>query len=47
VWPWPWAPVAGLVAGFDRDYGAYAQQIVVPATEVAVNPSAYPRRTLL
>jgi hypothetical protein len=35
------------VAGFDRDYGTYAEQIVVPATEVAVTPSAYPRESLL
>ncbi|MFE3442511.1 NADP-dependent oxidoreductase [Nocardia sp. NPDC059180] len=30
--------VAGLVAGFDRDYGAYAEQIVVQATDVALVP---------
>jgi NADPH:quinone reductase-like Zn-dependent oxidoreductase len=31
-------PVAGLVAGFDRDFGTYAEQIVVPAADVAVVP---------
>lgn len=30
--------VAGMVSGFDRDFGPYAEQIVVPATEVAVVP---------
>lgn len=30
--------VAGLVAGFDRDYGTYAEQIVVPAADVALVP---------
>src|SRR6476620_7560892 len=30
--------VAGLVAGFDRDFSTYAEQIVVPATDVAVVP---------
>jgi NADPH:quinone reductase-like Zn-dependent oxidoreductase len=30
--------VAGLVVGFDRDYGTYAEQIVVPAADVAVVP---------
>jgi NADPH:quinone reductase-like Zn-dependent oxidoreductase len=30
------AQVAGMVAGFDRDYGTYAEQIVVPAADVAV-----------
>ena len=30
--------VAGLVAGFDRDFGTYAEQIVVPAADVAVVP---------
>ena len=30
--------VAGMVAGFDRDFGPYAEQIVVPAAEVAVVP---------
>lgn len=30
--------VAGLVAGFDRDYGTYAEQLVVPATDLAVVP---------
>jgi NADPH:quinone reductase-like Zn-dependent oxidoreductase len=32
------AQVAGMVAGFDRDYGTYAEQIVVPAAGVAVVP---------
>ncbi|MER5616994.1 zinc-binding dehydrogenase [Streptomyces sp. NPDC002215] len=30
--------VAGLVAGFDRDYGTYAEQIVVAAADVAAVP---------
>lgn len=30
--------VAGLVTGFDRDFGTYAEQIVVPAAAVAVVP---------
>lgn len=30
--------VAGMVAGFDRDYGTYAEQLVVPAADVAVVP---------
>ncbi|KAK1177122.1 NADP-dependent oxidoreductase [Streptomyces sp. NBS 14/10] len=30
--------VAGLVAGFDRDYGTYAEQIVVSAADVAPVP---------
>lgn len=30
--------VAGLVAGFDRDFGTYAEQLVVPATDIAVVP---------
>jgi len=30
--------VAGLVAGFDRDYGTYAEQIIAPAADVAVVP---------
>lgn len=30
--------VAGLVAGFDRDYGTYAEQLVVPAAGLAVVP---------
>jgi len=30
--------VAGLVAGFDRDFGTYAELIVVPAADVAVVP---------
>ncbi|MGH3666078.1 MAG: alcohol dehydrogenase catalytic domain-containing protein, partial [Egibacteraceae bacterium] len=30
--------VAGLVASFDRDFGTYAGQIVVPAADLAVVP---------
>jgi NADPH:quinone reductase-like Zn-dependent oxidoreductase len=30
--------VAGIVAGFDRDFGTYAEQLVVPATDLAVVP---------
>jgi NADPH:quinone reductase-like Zn-dependent oxidoreductase len=30
--------VAGLVDGFDRDFGAYAEQIVVPASNLGVVP---------
>jgi NADPH:quinone reductase-like Zn-dependent oxidoreductase len=30
--------VAGLVAGFDRDFGTYAEQLVVPANDVARVP---------
>ena len=30
--------VAGLVSGFDRDYGTYAEQLVVPARDTAVVP---------
>jgi NADPH:quinone reductase-like Zn-dependent oxidoreductase len=30
--------VAGLVDGFDRDFGTYAEQIVVPARDVALVP---------
>jgi NADPH:quinone reductase-like Zn-dependent oxidoreductase len=30
--------VAGLVPGFDRDFGTYAEQLVVPASDVAVVP---------
>lgn len=30
--------VAGLVPGFDRDFGTYAEQLVVPAADVAVVP---------
>lgn len=32
------ARVAGVVASFDRDYGTYAEQLVVPAAEVALVP---------
>lgn len=31
--------VAGLVAGFDRDFGTYAEQLVVPASDLAVVPA--------
>jgi NADPH:quinone reductase-like Zn-dependent oxidoreductase len=30
--------VAGLVPGFDRDFGTYAEQLVVPAADLAVVP---------
>jgi NADPH:quinone reductase-like Zn-dependent oxidoreductase len=30
--------VAGLVSGFDRDFGTYAEQLVVPVTDLAVVP---------
>ncbi len=30
--------VAGLVSGFDRDFGPYAEQLVVPASDLAVVP---------
>ncbi|WP_314178506.1 NADP-dependent oxidoreductase [Streptomyces winkii] len=30
--------VAGLVAGFDRDFGTYAEQLVVPASDAALVP---------
>jgi NADPH:quinone reductase-like Zn-dependent oxidoreductase len=30
--------VAGMVGGFDRDFGTYAEQLVVPAADVAVVP---------
>lgn len=32
------ARVAGVVVGFDRDFGTYAEQLIVPATETAVVP---------
>ncbi len=31
--------VAGLVAGFDRDFGTYAEQLVVPASDTALVPA--------
>jgi NADPH:quinone reductase-like Zn-dependent oxidoreductase len=34
----PGTRVAGLVAGFDRDYGTYAEQLIVPAAGLAVVP---------
>ena len=30
--------VAGMVDGFDRDFGTYAEQLIVPAADVAVVP---------
>src|SRR5215468_1004344 len=30
--------VAGMVSGFDRDFGTYAEQLVVPAADLAVVP---------
>ena len=30
--------VAGLVGGFDRDFGTYAEQLVVPVADLAVVP---------
>jgi NADPH:quinone reductase-like Zn-dependent oxidoreductase len=30
--------VAGVVVGFDRDFGTYAEQLIVPAADVAVVP---------
>jgi NADPH:quinone reductase-like Zn-dependent oxidoreductase len=35
------ARVAGLVAGFDRDYGTYAEQLVVPVSDLAVVPDGF------
>jgi NADPH:quinone reductase-like Zn-dependent oxidoreductase len=35
----PGTPVAGLVPGFDRDFGTYAGQLIVPAADVAVVPA--------
>lgn len=32
--------VAGLVGGFDRDFGTYAEQLVVPESDVALVPDA-------
>jgi NADPH:quinone reductase-like Zn-dependent oxidoreductase len=34
----PGTRVAGLVVGFDRDFGTYAEQLVVPAADLAVVP---------
>ena len=34
----PGTAVAGLVGGLDRDFGTYAEQVVVPAADVAVVP---------
>jgi NADPH:quinone reductase-like Zn-dependent oxidoreductase len=30
--------VAGIVDGFDRDFGTYAEQLIVPAADIAVVP---------
>lgn len=32
--------VAGLVGGFDRDFGTYAEQVVVPASDIALVPNS-------
>lgn len=34
----PGTRVAGMVAGFDRDYGTYAEQIIVSAADIAIVP---------
>jgi NADPH:quinone reductase-like Zn-dependent oxidoreductase len=34
----PGTPVAGLIDGFDRDFGTYAEQLVVAAADVAIVP---------
>jgi NADPH:quinone reductase-like Zn-dependent oxidoreductase len=34
----PGTRVAGLIGGFDRDFGTYAEQVVLPASDVAVVP---------
>jgi NADPH:quinone reductase-like Zn-dependent oxidoreductase len=34
----PGTRVAGLIGGFDRDFGTYAEQVVLPSTDVAVVP---------
>ncbi len=34
----PGTRVAGLIGGFDRDFGTYAEQVVLPATDVASVP---------
>ncbi len=33
--------VAGVVVGFDRDFGTYAEQLIVPAAEIAVVPDGF------
>jgi NADPH:quinone reductase-like Zn-dependent oxidoreductase len=33
------SPVAGLVTGFDRDFGTYAEQLVVPVRDTALVPA--------
>jgi NADPH:quinone reductase-like Zn-dependent oxidoreductase len=35
--------VAGLVDGFDRDFGTYAEQLVAPAADLAVVPDGLDR----
>jgi NADPH:quinone reductase-like Zn-dependent oxidoreductase len=30
--------VAGMIDGFDRDFGTYAEQLIVPATDLAIVP---------
>ncbi|HVX44325.1 MAG TPA: NADP-dependent oxidoreductase [Mycobacteriales bacterium] len=35
----PGTQVAGLVGGLDRDFGTYAEQVVVPAADVAAVPA--------
>ncbi|MDR0345324.1 MAG: NADP-dependent oxidoreductase [Nocardiopsaceae bacterium] len=34
----PGTRVAGFVGGFDRDFGSYAEQLIVPAADLAVVP---------
>ncbi|XRQ05270.1 NADP-dependent oxidoreductase [Actinomadura welshii] len=34
----PGSRVAGMVPGFDRDFGAYAEQLVVPVSDLALVP---------
>jgi NADPH:quinone reductase-like Zn-dependent oxidoreductase len=34
----PGTRVAGLIGGFDRDFGTYAEQVVLPVSDVAVVP---------
>jgi NADPH:quinone reductase-like Zn-dependent oxidoreductase len=36
----PGTRLAGLVASFDRDFGTYGEQIIVPAADIAVVPDA-------
>jgi NADPH:quinone reductase-like Zn-dependent oxidoreductase len=37
-WDFAGTIVASFVGGFDRDFGTYAEQLVLPATDVAVVP---------